>query len=312
MLLVAQMEALGLCLDAISYVCLIAALGNAGRTVEADAIFQDMLHSGIKLRLKVDNILLAGRMEDTLSIIGKMRKDGSQLNSFVYSKVIGLYRDNGMWKKAMDIVQEIKEMEVSLDKRLLSCLLKMLEQGLYPDPNIFLTIISRLGEQGKWDMIKKNYENMKCRASERSGIILCNFGYKKMKLLARGRVEILRRKGLCEQTVKVLQLMEVEGIEPNLIMLNVLINAFSISGRHLEAFSIYRYMKESAGPGVLLGISLDVVTYSKLMKAFMRLRKFDQVPIIHKEMESSGCTPDRKAREMLQSALMVLEQKRHL
>lgn len=34
-----------------------------------------------------------------------------------------------------------------------------------------------------------------------------------------------------------------------------------------------------------------------------------QVPEIYKEMESSGCTPDRKARQMLQVALMVLEQR---
>lgn len=53
--------------------------------------------------------------------------------------------------------------------------------------------------------------------------------------------------GLCEQTVKVLQLMELEGIEPNLIMLNILINAFGISGRHLEALSIYHHIQESVG-----------------------------------------------------------------
>ena len=56
--------------------------------------------------------------------------------------------------------------------------------------------------------------------------------------------------GLSEQTVKVLQLMEVAGIEPNLIMLNVLINAFSISGRHLEAYSVYQHIKESVGPHI--------------------------------------------------------------
>ena len=39
--------------------------------------------------------------------------------------------------------------------------------------------------------------------------------------------------------------MEAEGIEPNIIMLNVLINAFGIAGRHMEALSIYDQMKES-------------------------------------------------------------------
>lgn len=51
--------------------------------------------------------------------------------------------------------------------------------------------------------------------------------------------------GLCEQTLKVLQLMEAGGIEPNIIMLNVLINAFGIAGRHMEALSIYDQMTEN-------------------------------------------------------------------
>ncbi|TQD85853.1 hypothetical protein C1H46_028553 [Malus baccata] len=106
------------------------------------------------------------------------------------------------------------------------------------------------------------------------------------------------QQGLCHQTVKVLQLMEAEGIEPNVIMLNVLINAFGVAGRYLEASSIYHHIKES-------GFSLDVVTYSTLMKAFIRARKFDKVPEIYKEMERAGCTPDRKARQMLQVALML-------
>lgn len=96
--------------------------------------------------------------------------------------------------------------------------------------------------------------------------------------------------------------MEAKGIEPNLKMLNVLINAFGVAGRHLEALSVYHHIKES-------GITPDLVTYSTLMKAFIRARKFEQVPEIYKEMENAGCTPDGKAREMLKIALAVLERR---
>lgn len=40
-------------------------------------------------------------------------------------------------------------------------------------------------------------------------------------------------------------MMEKEGTEPNLIMLNVLINAFGNAGKHMEALSIYHHIKES-------------------------------------------------------------------
>lgn len=61
--------------------------------------------------------------------------------------------------------------------------------------------------------------------------------------------------GFCEQTVKVLQLMEAEGIEPNIVMLNVLINAFGIAGRHEEALSIYQHIRESVRLYVLQGVN---------------------------------------------------------
>jgi pentatricopeptide repeat protein len=51
--------------------------------------------------------------------------------------------------------------------------------------------------------------------------------------------------GLCEQTVNVLQLMEEEGFEPNLVMLNLLINAFGTAGRHLEALAVFQHIKDS-------------------------------------------------------------------
>ena len=36
-----------------------------------------------------------------------------------------------------------------------------------------------------------------------------------------------------------------------------------------------------------------------------------QVPEIYKEMEYAGCTPDRNAREMLEVAVMALEQRHY-
>lgn len=51
--------------------------------------------------------------------------------------------------------------------------------------------------------------------------------------------------GLCKQIVKVLKMMEKEGIELNLIMLNVLINVFGNVGKYMEVLFIYYYIKES-------------------------------------------------------------------
>lgn len=50
--------------------------------------------------------------------------------------------------------------------------------------------------------------------------------------------------GMCEQAMDVFKCMERDGTEPNLMMLNLLINAFGVAGRYQEAFSVFEYMKE--------------------------------------------------------------------
>ncbi|CBI26569.3 unnamed protein product, partial [Vitis vinifera] len=295
MKLLAQMEALGFSLSLGSYTTVIEALGSVGRTLEAEAIFREMVHLGLKLDLRV----------------------------------IGVYRDNGMWKKAMEIVREIREMGVSLDKRIYNSIIdtfgkcgelsealevfeKMQEEGVKPDimtwnsliqwhckagdvgkaldGAIYAILVDIYGQYGRFQGPEECISALKSEGIQPSASMFC--------VLANAYAQ----QGLCEQTVKVLQLMETEGIEPNLIMLNMLINAFGIAGRHLEALSVYHHIKDT-------GISPDVVTYSTLMKACIRARKFDKVPEIYEEMESAGCTPDRKAREMLQTALLVLQQR---
>jgi len=70
----------------------------------------------------------------------------------------------------------------------------------------------------------------------------------------------------------------------------------------LEALAVFQHIKDS-------GMSPDVVTYTTLMKTFMRAKKFEKVSEVYREMERAGCTPDRKAREMLHDATVVLEQR---
>ncbi|KAH0721750.1 hypothetical protein KY290_006167 [Solanum tuberosum] len=186
MRLLSEMEALGFHPSFVSYSSLIAALGSVGRTSEADAIFQEMLCSSRKPRIKVFNILLrsflrkgllrladkvlmllddlavdrnqetyeilleyyvsAGRLEDTWLIVAKMRRESYPLNSFVYSKIIELYRDNGMWKKALGIVEEIREMGLRLDKRIFNSIIDTF--GKYGELGEALEMFDKMRQEG--------------------------------------------------------------------------------------------------------------------------------------------------------------------
>lgn len=44
--------------------------------------------------------------------------------------------------------------------------------------------------------------------------------------------------------MEVFKSMEKDGVELNLSMLNLLINAFGVAGRHIEAFSVFDYILE--------------------------------------------------------------------
>lgn len=183
MVLLSQMEAKGLIPSPLSYSYLVESLGTLGRNLEAELLFVEMLSLGIKPQLRLFNTLLrgflrkgqlglasrllavmddyriprnresyeilldyhvnAGRLEDTWSIINEMRHLGFQLNSFVYSRVIGIYRDNGMWKKAMGVVRDIMEM------------------GMIPDHHIYNAVIDTFGKHGELSEALEAFEKMK-------------------------------------------------------------------------------------------------------------------------------------------------------
>ncbi|KAM7499866.1 hypothetical protein LguiA_024280 [Lonicera macranthoides] len=191
MAFLSEMEALGFRPNHMSYSSLTTALGGVGRTSEAEAVFREMIiidDLGMKGNRETFEILLdyhvcAGQLKDTWSVTAKMKQEGIQLNSFDYSKVIDLYRDNGMCKKATGIEgirpditawNSLIRWYCKLEElaNALELFTKIQEQGgLYPDPKIFIAIISRLGEHRKWDGINNNFEKMKTRGHQRSGEI---------------------------------------------------------------------------------------------------------------------------------------------
>lgn len=186
MAILAQMEALGFHPSVISYAHLVEGLGDVGRTLEAEAVFQEMVFWGVKpgvtmcnamlrgclkkgllelagkllilmdglgisrnqetYEILVDYYVKAGRLEDTWCVINQMKQRGFQLNSFVYSKIICLYRDNGMWKKAMEIVQEIRERGMTMDARIYSSIIDTF--GKYGELREALEVFDRMQQEG--------------------------------------------------------------------------------------------------------------------------------------------------------------------
>lgn len=105
--------------------------------------------------------------------------------------------------------------------------------------------------------------------------------------------------GLSDQAVNAFRMMAAEGLTPSLLALNSLINAFGEDRRDAEAFAVLQYMKDNVCfllfPSPLLfwakdlklyviylfvylqGVKPDVITYTTLMKALIRVEKYNKV-----------------------------------
>ncbi|KAG5090026.1 hypothetical protein JHK86_002638 [Glycine max] len=301
------MKQKGFPLNSFVYSKVVGIYRDNGMWKKAIEVLEEIRERGISLDIHICNSIIDtfgkyGELDEALKLFKKMQKEGVRPNIVTWNSLIKWHCKEGDFMKSFHLFTDMQE------------------QGLYPDPKIFVTIISCMGEQGKWGIIKKYFESMKIRGNKEYGavyaVLVDIYGQYGKFQNARECVQALKSEGVlvspsifcvlanayAQQVIMVLQIMEAEGIEPNIVMLNMLINAFGNAGRYMEAMSVYHHIKES-------GVSPDVVTYTTLMKAFIRAKKFDEVPIIYKEMENDGCTPDRKARQMLQVALMFEERK---
>nr|XP_028962355.1 pentatricopeptide repeat-containing protein At5g42310, chloroplastic-like [Malus domestica] len=126
-------------------------------------------------------------------------------------------------------------------------------------------------------------------------------GMKPSPTMYNALINAYAQRGLSEQALNAFRVMRADGLKPSPLALNSLINAFGEDRRDTEAFSVLQYMKEN-------DLKPDVVTYTTLMKTLIRVDKFCKVPAVYEEMIMSGCTPDRKARAMLRSALKYMKQ----
>lgn len=91
-------------------------------------------------------------------------------------------------------------------------------------------------------MIVTFVAQQKKKEKEKSKMLNC---FASLRLQVFSKADLFSCQGLCEQVIMVLQIMEAEGIEPNIVMLNMLINAFGNAGRYMEAISVYHHIKES-------------------------------------------------------------------
>ena len=102
----------------------------------------------------------------------------------------------------------------------------MQQQGPYPDVKIFVIIISCLGEQGKWDVIKKNFEKLKGWGHQRSGSVYAVL------------VDIYGQYGRFQDAKECINALRSEGVQLSASLFCVLANAYAQQVKYSHSLHI--------------------------------------------------------------------------
>nr|GMD65250.1 pentatricopeptide repeat-containing protein At5g42310, mitochondrial [Ipomoea batatas] len=330
----------GMSLKRATITAIISGLGHSGRTEEAEAVFvelkegyakagclndaedvvSEMKRSGVApdeytYSLLIDACANAGSWESAEIVLKEMEANGLQPNSFIFSRILASYRDRGEWQKSFEVLKEMKSCGVKADRHFYNVMIdtfgkyncleqamdafeRMKVEGVEPDNVTWNTLIDCHCKHGHHNTAEELFEAM-----QKSGRSPCTTTYNIM-------INSFGQQERWEGVKDLLGKMQSHGVLPNeyegrwseaqYLALNSLINAFGEDRRDAEAFAVLRYMKEN-------DLKPDVVTYTTLMKALIRVEKFGKVPAVYEEMLTSGCKPDRKARAMLRSALRYMK-----
>ncbi|RXH73395.1 hypothetical protein DVH24_013079 [Malus domestica] len=329
-----------------AYNALLKGYVKAGQLKDAESIVSQMEKSGISpdehtYSLLIDAYANAGRWESARIVLKEMEAGNVQTNSYVFSRILASYRDRGEWQKSFQVLREMKSSGVRPDRHFYNVMIdtcgksncldnamatfeRMLSEGIDPDTVTWNTLIDCYCKSSHHVRAEELFEEMQqsgcAPCATTYNIMINSFGEQQRwddvkgllgKMQAQGLlpnivtyttlVDIYGKSGRFTDAIECLEVMRADGLKPSPLAFNSLINAFGEDRRDTEAFSVLQYMKEN-------DLKPDVVTYTTLMKTLIRVDKFYKVPAVYEEMIMSGCTPDRKARAMLRSALKYMKQ----
>ncbi|KAF6159922.1 hypothetical protein GIB67_033006 [Kingdonia uniflora] len=135
----AMVQGQGLSVKTGTPVVVVYALGNVGRIVEVDAVFEEMKEGGLKTKTRAYNALLkgyvnTGSLRDVESIVTDMERVKVLRDEQSYSllidsaytntgRILANCRDRGDWQKSFSVLKKIRNSGVTLDQHFYNVLI---------------------------------------------------------------------------------------------------------------------------------------------------------------------------------------------
>ncbi|GJV87764.1 pentatricopeptide repeat-containing protein [Tanacetum coccineum] len=310
-----EMERNGVMPDEYTYSLLIEAYGNAGRWESARIVLKEMEENNVKASSYVFCRILVGyrdrgEWQRLFQVLKEMQKCGVKPDRQFYNVMIDTFGKYNCLDNALEILERMRNDGIEPDtvtwNTLIDCHCKcgyhskaeelfdeMQQSGCLPCVATYNIMIKSFGEQERWEGVRSLLRKMKSEGLQpnvityttlvdiygRSGRFIdateCledmkSAGLKPTSTIYNALINAYAQRGLSEEALNAFRVMRSDGLKPSNLALNALINAFCEDRRDAEAFAVLRSMKEN-------DLKPDVVTYTTLMKALIRVEKFEEM-----------------------------------
>jgi len=209
-------------------------------------------------------------------------------NDVVFNSLINGYLKKNDMKKAFETYEKMKNSGMEMKDRTYNMLLtayakkgdsarvsllmkEMKERGLTPDVFVYNTLLN-------------NVEARRVGVEEGGG--------------EGGGVEEVGEGGRKDEARVILEMMEKQGVRPNVVTYNTVLSRYVKEGKFSQALKLFEEMKsksmgdEEEEGGEQESIKPNLLTYSTLIHGFGKKGEMDRALLLFEDMKNDGITPD--------------------
>ncbi|KAH9619260.1 hypothetical protein KSS87_008119 [Heliosperma pusillum] len=289
------------------YSCLIDGLFRVGRFEEAKNWFDKLLQENITPDLVLYTIMIngfckAGKLEDACKMFQELTDKGIVPDTQCYNMLIKGFCDAGLLKAACSLKLEISNNDCFPDTNTYTILIsgmcrkglvreakqifdEMEEQGCLPSVVTFNALIDGLCKVGKLEEARLVFYKMEIGRNPSLFLRLSQGTDRVMdKASLENLIARLCESGLYHKAYRLLTKLAENGVVPNIVTYNILINGMC---RHRNMDGAFKIFKELQ----LKGESPDAVTYGTLINGLFKDYRDEEAMGMVEDMINKGISP---------------------
>ncbi|CAN8254028.1 unnamed protein product [Cochlearia groenlandica] len=255
-----------------TYMTLIHAFCSVNNVGKAMQLFDQMLEDGCYPDAKIYYALISGlcqvrRDHDAVRVVEKLKQSGFSLDLLAYNMLIGLFCDKNKVEKVYELLSDMEEAKMK------------------PDSITYNTLISFFAKLKDLESVQKMMENMR------------EDGFDPTVVTYGAIIEAYCSAGDINEAMKIFKDMGLHSkVNPNTVIYNILITAFSKFGNLGQALCLKEEMKEKM-------VRPNVETYNALFKCIKEKNQEETLFKLMDEMNQMSCEANQTTLEILMESL---------